>query len=276
MPAPSRIVYSREKKPRPERARARRFFIASAVLIVIAGLAWGVWRVLASARLAISDVEVMGTSRIGPDAIRDAVRDDLAGRVWLILPRNNYFFVSSVAIQEDLRNRFPQAADVSVEKIFPNTIRVSIRERRLWGVYCASQSATSTPSACFYIDNQGSAFQEFSSIAGFLLPVVWGMASTSVGAQAVVPEAIRFFDDARRVLASINATPIALRMSNAIPDDVILNLSEGWDIRVTRRRVVDEWFSILKTLLDKEVGVNRSRLEYVDLRFGQKVFYKLK
>jgi hypothetical protein len=53
-------------------------------------------------------------------------------------------------------------------------------------------------------------------------------------------------------------------------------LKEGWYILLNDKNEPDQTFSNLELVLDQEIKEKRPKLDYIDLRFGKKVFYKLK
>lgn len=246
------------------------------VIFMVVLLGVGFWYVARASYIRVKHIEITGTNVLSPKGIEDVVLAELHGALWLFVPRDNILVVSSKGLEAHLAEQFPSMAEVDVTKSFPDAIRVRIRERALWGVYCETRPIPEKPHPCAYLDEGGIVFQEFSNIEGWLLPVVIGSATPTLGEVAVSGDMLGFFQDARDALGKVDVKLLSLRESTTTPEDLSLGTGEGWEIRIPKQRPVSEWFPILKTLLDKEIGAKRSQLEYIDLRFGQKVFYKLK
>ncbi len=51
---------------------------------------------------------------------------------------------------------------------------------------------------------------------------------------------------------------------------------EGWYILLNTKNEPNPSFNNLKLVFDTQIKEKRLKLEYIDLRFGQKVFFKLK
>lgn len=270
----SRIVYSR--KPEPKKSIPKRVWYSLAVLIVLGIIGWGVWYLANLPYFRVDRIEISGVRRLPAPDIERAAAEAISGEQWLIFPRNNFFLVSSVRVRERLREAFPQAAEISVEKKFPDRLIIAVEERSLWGVVCSRPDAVLPPESCFYIDRRGTAYEELASVEGWLVPVIYIPQKSALGTQAVPEATLDFFNQAKGALASINGNLILLAVSSSTPSDVRLTLSENWDILVSSSRLPSEWVKILKTVLEKDIGEKRSQLEYVDLRFGNKVFYKFK
>lgn len=271
MPAPSRIVYP--ARPKPPRPFPRRTLLAIAGGLVLVAFAAGAIYLISRPALRIGRVEVRGAVRIPAGDVEGEVRRLASGKYGGLIPRDSILFLSAGAVRRGLRERFPQMVKVDVGRRFPQRLVISVTERTLWGVYCVRPQAGERQS-CAYLDGTGTAYEALAGFEGWLLPVIYGPESALLGAAAVPAAALGFFKEARVKLGAIGADPLALTLSTSTPDDVRLTLAEGWQIWVTRSRPIGEWLGVLTTLLEQEIGERRSSLAYVDLRFGNKVFYR--
>lgn len=272
MPRDSRVVYPIKPKPR-SKPFSKKAVLVFGLSVLVAVVFIGLLYAVRTPYLRVEQVEISGTRFLPASEIEQAVRNDLSGFFWFIIPRNNFFFVSDRRISGDVLRMFPQLSGVEIDKKFPKKIAVTVKERQLWGVYCfRSPTAVSVP--CFYLDSRGTAYEEFSRFEGWLLPLVYGPEAPKLGEAAISAEKLEFFGEAKAALESAGGRLLSMSLSTTTPDDVRLGVSEGWEVWITATRPVTEWLSVLKTLLASEVGEKRFGLEYVDLRFGNKVFYK--
>lgn len=228
------------------------------------------------ASLRLKKVEVYGASLINTADVANEVKEELSGKAWLFFPKNNFFMISAAGLRDNLLNKFNQASEIKVAKKFPSGIAVTLEERMLWGMYCIRAEAGAEPRTCFYVDTRGIAYEDVSSVEGSLLPVIYAYRGAAQGAKVADEGLLDFFAKAKGAAAGIQADLLSLTLSTSTPEDVHLNFSEGWRVLVSRSRPPEEWAALLKTVLEKEVGVRRGQLDYVDLRFGNKVFYKFK
>ncbi|MDP3727545.1 MAG: FtsQ-type POTRA domain-containing protein [bacterium] len=272
MPRESRIVYSQKaKSPRPFPKRPVLWSLGVGSFLLLLAVAGYVANLPA---LAVNDIDVSG-GNVPAEEIRQAVQGMLEGKFLLVVPRKNFFAVSGERIADELGQRFPEIASVSVDTRFPHRIIVRAEGRHLWGVYCRREGAD-PPEACAYLDAEGTAYEELERFSGWLLPVIYGPAPARLGESVVPPGMLGFFGDAQAALAGIDAKLLVLSFATATPDDARFSLAEGWYLLVTRSRPVAEWVGTLRTILEREIGARRPELEYVDLRFGTKVFYKFR
>ena len=264
--------------------------------VVLGAMAGGAAYVMTLPALRLERLEIKGADLVSPAAIEAKAREVIRGEVWGFIPRDNFFFVSSELIERELRRYFPQLEKVNAAKRFPNRLMIKIEERQLWGIYCERQDSTrlrpsfakatpgeqssggqaEPPSSCFYLDTNGTAYEALAAFEGWLLPVIYSPAPPTLGQEAARPEMLEFYGQAQKAASSINGQILTMTMSTTTPADVRLQLAEGWELWVTAERPTAEWLGVIKSVLEKEIGGRRSELDYVDLRFGNKVFYKYK
>lgn len=281
MPFDSRVVYP--VKAKPKKAFPRRVALGMLVIVALALAGVGAWYLLNLRFLRIERIEIRGQRLLAASELEAAVREMLGGSYFGAVPRNNFFFISGEELERGLVRRFSAIEQIAVDRIFPNRLAVNITERTLWGIYCDRPSARPEPGAdgvsaeersCFYLDTRGIAYEELSDVRGWLLPVIYASRPVKAGEQAVPASALRYFKEADAAAAAASARILSMRLATTTADDVRLDLAEGWHLLVATSRPVSDWGRALATVLEQEIRGRRSELEYVDLRFGAKVFYK--
>lgn len=263
--------------PRPRKPLSRKVIAALvivAVFLLLPVLGGAFWYLTNLAYFRIGEIGVEGAALIPADDIRGAARAELAGRYWRVFPADFVLFVSGETLAQSLRERFSEIAEVGAEKRLPNRLHITIRERELWGVYCVRHDPAVPSESCFYVDMEGTAYEPLSGFEGSLLPIVYSAQELKTGERAVATETISFFSEAAAALGNIGLKPLALSLSTSTPGDGRLLLAEKWEVWISFGRPVEEWLGVLNTVLEKDIGARRKDLEYVDLRFGNKVFYK--
>lgn len=274
MATSSRIVYP--GSPPKQKKRMPRWALRLWVLLgSLAILITGIWYLFHLRYFRISgeeNIAVRGTFVLSASEVARVTLENISGSYAGIIPRDNLVVVSPQRLERELLRKFPQLSGVTISKDFPHTLVVVVEERALWGAYCVRQTGGGRP--CWYLDRHGTAYEEISSLAGWLLPIIIGESSVKLGASAVAEDTLILFDKTRDVLGALSIRPLTLAISSTTPTDGRISTEEGWDILITTPRPPQEWAGVLKTILEKEVGPKRLQLDYVDLRFGNKVFYK--
>lgn len=308
----SRVVYPNRKQEARKRVAGFVFF-AFCVFAIVGLFGFGLYSFAQLEKFRIKNISVEGARALSQDEIRIVAEDALGGSFFFIIPRNHYVFAQSRHLAETLPKKFPRIRTASVKKIFPDGIKIIIEERTEWGIYCgeisnllkqiapqfdgASKSQISNQSGddtatsmalgeddavvhavCGYIDRKGVLFEYPFEVFGTLLPVISdnSLAEIREGDAVVSRDAVSFFEAARnRAKQELGISFIELGVMKELPDDYRLYSNEGWYVLAPRLGDQALWFNPLKALMEHELK-NRVGLEYIDARFGNKLFYKKK
>ena len=196
--------------------------------------------------------------------------------MWVV-PRSSILAASSAGIADGIKKEFPAIKNISVQKRFPDSLDIAVDERNFWGIFC-NDLAGSASSTCVMIDESGYAYAESPEPKGSLiLKVRSDDAGVSVGDFAVRPETmdrIRILAQKLPEAAGVWAEDFELRQD--APRDIRAAMAGGFHIFLRTDTDLANAMRVLKKVLDEEIGDRRSKLDYIDLRFGNKVFYKLR
>lgn len=243
-----------------------------AAVFILGGAFAGAIYVLRLPQLQIREIAFSGLGVLDKEDLERNIKDMLSGeKYWRLLPRSSIFLASTKDIALNLQKSFPRIERVSVKRSFPDKLEVVVKERGLFGIFCG-------PSFCAYIDSSGYAFDGAPSFSGSLITKVRSDGEDAkVGQNAVDPkfmERIVFLGmEIRRLL---EATSVVYELSSKTPREVSVVTDEGFKILFNRDDDFANVFRVLETLLEEEIKEKRDRLDYIDVRFGNKAFYKLK
>lgn len=272
----SRIVYTPRGIKKSRSLRLPLMGVAASVAIIAAAAL--IIATLRSPALRIKTVAVSGADILDPGAIRDAALATLAGSRWLVIPRASFFLADGSLVARDLEYNFPSIRSVNVSREFPATLRVDIAERDFWGIYCNGLESSSTP-VCAFMDLSGFAYARSPEPRGVLVRIVRSDITDPpvVGSQALNPglmETIRALE--RDIPAYAGVEIREFHFSARIPSEISVIAREGFTLIVKREDDGDTALRALARVLAEEIRERRPQLDYIDLRFGNKVFYKLR
>ena len=255
----AKVKPGRRKTTRPRLSwRAVRVLLAAAV--VLYGGYRGFTLVLVATTLQVSKVTVHGNVRLSAGQVQQLAHG-LYGRHILTvdLARHRRAILGS-----------PWVADAALRRVLPSTIEISIVERRPVGI---SRLGTQL----YLVDRQGIIIDEFGpQYAEYDLPIIDGLLrKPKNGKPALDPARAEL---AAQVIDSLAAQPqLARRLSqvdvndarNAVvlldDDPALLYLGEDHF-----RERLQSYVEVAETLRERAA----SEIDYVDLRFGRRVFMK--
>lgn len=279
----NRILYIPKERKNfkvPKRAINLRAVMGGvAVLFIMAG-------VIVSLRvdaLRIHKVSVSGTRSLNPQDIQKEITSTLEGSYLAGLVPYRFLLASPVQqISSRIKEVFPLIAEVNIKKVFPDELDITVRERDLFGILCNDRMKNAsadehTDAECAYVDTDGITYQRSPISSGFLITKIsTDASSTPVGDQLIERAIIERMTLLKRELPAVGVEPVRYELMSAIPHEIHVITNEGFALMVKDGDDVVNMMRVLKAVLEKEIGSRRKNLSYIDLRFGNKVFYKFK
>ncbi len=295
----SKLLYSRHLPGRSYKI----VILIMLVLLFVGAMAYGLYYLAKLPYWQITHISVSGTRSLQESKVRSAVEEYMNGSFLYIIPKTNYFFVRASSVGGVLLSKFPRILTVSVQKKFPSSLDISLTERDIWALYCndslyakeksagirpavASSTLLVVPElkqkpvhSCFYIDETGDVVDSALEYQGSLLTIFFERRSENpkLGERVLSDADILFFRSSREEYKkNIGAEIVSFEKTDALLDDYILFTQEGWYVLVPRSADISLSVKGIKTLLDAVIKGDRGRLAYIDARFGNKMFYKLR
>lgn len=269
------------EKPKLRRRRRRQVVSVVVGLIIVALLVSLGW-IATTSKLMISSVKVSGAVAVSPAEVKNLVETVLAGKYFYIFPKRHIFWYPQQELEKKLSEQFSRIDSINISRQGFNEIEVKVKERMPLVLVCAER--------CFFADRSGLVYAVAPT---FSKPVylIWdtGSSTPSVGSKVGEPGAFDFieliagyFDEvfAGRGLGNWQAT----RVVSLAEGDYKIVFSEAetgktLPVLVANSEAPTSSAKNLDLALGQILGTSTPRLlpslEYLDLRFGKKVFYKL-
>ena len=260
------------------RRRRRRALLAGALVFVVLVLAAGAVWLAHAPFVRVVSVEVSGAQSVASSTIEEYVRSQMAGDYLWLFPRDNIFLYPRRAIEAGLLARYPALRSVDVHAADFRTVAVAAVERQPAALWCPTGA---TQEGCFYMDEDGVVY---SPAPDFSSPVY----VSYEGALAPSAQA-----GARQYLAPADfqsLSALAGALGQKEPDDPVRTVvvDDSRDVRVYFQNDFVLIFNLkddggdiferftLALASDPFKGKSLGDFEYLDLRFGDKLYYKLK
>jgi hypothetical protein len=226
---------------------------------------------------------VTGANNISAPLIQKYVEDKLAESSVGYISGRNIFAFDPASLESAIMRDFPRAKGVRVarDQALGNGLVVTLTERTPFALWCDSGTGTE----CFLIDETGVVFAPGETAASSSLAtryVFAGDLSTSSAPLSNAPYGEVFagehFSAMVELLKNLHDAGIeALGARLESGSDFTVSISEGFYLKVSHEEDPQTLAKNLLLILSTEaLKDKRGDLEYVDLRFGNRVYYKFK
>lgn len=259
-----------------EKERKVRLTLGSvlAILILVSPII-----ILRSQRFLIKSITIAGNTVTKSEDIESLVATKLTGNYGLIVPHSSSIFYPKAAIQADLLLAIPRLKSVTITRTGWKGISITVTERTPAALYCTNVT-TAAPTGCYFMDQDGFIFSEAPSFSGGVY-----VAYTSES-PLESPLGHYFLDSA--TFAKLVAMLNDLNLLHMTPKILIVKSDDSYNLTLSSGLVViwkqeDDAKSVESNLISftNDASIFDSThtladLSYIDLRFGNKVFYKFK
>jgi hypothetical protein len=254
--------------------------------------------------LHIADVRVVGTRALDEQEIRGHVQEHIDGAYMWVFPKRHSLYYPDKKIRADLLSMYPRIKSLDFDVIGATSLHVQVTEREPYALWCGHVLSTTSPASaapdCYFADDGGYLFSRAPYISDNEFFKIYGTPQqVSINTRTSVT--LSLDDD---VLQSEVAHDYSMIGTQYLPEDVFVRVmkfvsvlkAEGIDSEslevlgvqgtlhlLTGGSVlfnIDQDLSIAladlvlahtKKLAD---GQEVHELEYIDVRFDNKVLFK--
>lgn len=223
----------------------------------------------------IKTITVEGNSSVDAEQVQEIAKAHVAGKYYYLFSRANRFLYSKDVIIEDLYTQFKRIKIVSLN-VNKSNLLITIEEREPAYTWCSGMPGN-TQNKCYFIDSNGYIFSESPVFSGNVFFAFYGDVDNEnpIGLTYLNASAFKDIDTLITFLNDKKLHPFAFRSHDNGVYDLYLEqggkiiFKEGLDIPL----LISNLDLIIKnTQVFKSTGT--SKLEYIDFRFGNKLYYK--
>lgn len=256
----------------------------SVCLLLGAGIVGGLGFASHAERLAIKDVTVTGAQMLPANALTAAVQSGLADNHWWIFAKQNIFLYPGKEIEAKLSSEFPRIKDVELSRpaLLAQAVVVTVKERLPYAKWCPGEIAGASHGAgaetCFFMDEQGFIFAQASDQLTPTTSYVFHdglIPNTDIIGQTFLRGRLADIVHFLESLKAAGYQPQGMSVENE--KDFSIPLADAFTLRVLFDAAGEKTIHDLKLALEADSVRDRvGELEYVDMRFGNRVYYKFK
>jgi len=263
----------------PLRVRVFRFFVCIllillALFVIVYGAIWFVNQ----PRFAIRDVKIVGKTKEPIPIIRGSVASYFESPLAYLFDRQTVFTASRSNLAKTLEVSFPRLTAATVDWDHEGTMTISLSDRE--PVYIWKATATSTDeydvdsNAFVFAIRKHFAVDKTSSTSP--IAFVGGIQAVNpIGKYALSKDMFSWFLLVKDEIAKIGVYVKEIEVGES--GDLTLYTTEGWKLMINKRddnRTISQYLKATLSAVDSEGKVVRSDLEYVDMRFPKKAYFR--
>jgi hypothetical protein len=239
-------------------------------------------------QLRIETVRFEGNVALSDQELWASMAGHLEGSYAHLFSRRNIIFLRRSTIEEGLLRDFVRLESVSVSREGLHTVIVKSAERAPKGLWCG---AAETAGTCYYFDGNGLAFAQAPRLSGgtFITYIrdfhedVAKYPENVIGSYLASPEEFHALEDFMSSLVSLGFhVERATWQNDAIDLSVRSSLESEQNVRLLLKaplappyaKAFSNLASVLRTTGEDGEPLSLAGIEYIDIRFENKVFYK--
>ena len=235
-------------------------------------------------KININKISILGSDIINKEDISKKTADFLNGKYLYIFPKTNIFLYPKTDLINYLYKEYPRIKNIEIKDISLDfkTLEISISLRESKALWCDKLSLEEGEvSRCYFLDDLGFVFApspDFSGNAYFkyygILPYGDPIGSYFLEDKEKFKEISSLVDE----IYKLEISPLYMVAENQ--EKFTIYLAGGskifFDTTESILKTKERIHTLIKSddLFKKEGGI--LEVDYIDLRFGDKVFYKLK
>jgi len=241
------------------------------LIIILTGL----YFLLFFSNFQVNNIIISGNEKINSQDLQNVINDNINRKIielgnWNISSQS-IFLIATENIKNKILNSYPIIENLTVTKKFPQDLNVQIEERKQFAIFCQNDN-------CFNIDDNGVIFGNSSIFKEdyFIVRQSQNYDDLFLGKNVVHKNLMTIISEIEKNLKdnfqinlteALISTPIRLDIKTGESWQIYFDIDENCDIKLQLTK--------LNLLLRGEITPEiRQKLEYVDLRFKDRAYYK--
>lgn len=281
---------------------------------VLAAAALGVlsWYLLWSGTFRIGNIEINGAASDTEAVIRELIEERLDKRRALVLPQASVFMFDTEAAQVDIRGKF-YFDKLELRKRLPDSLVIDVSEKQIVAAFLAGTRFMALDDSGFVVreltERESLMMKELPEGMGAVVTGELGAEAVDIdeisgadvdpeeikrnenptplilerdpsgnervpGDNALSQDALALILQAYALLPDVTGSGVRWFSLDPSADTIDVSLKSGWSVYLTTLLPFDVQRERLALVLKEKIGERRAELEYVDLRYDERIFFR--
>ncbi|HHE45930.1 MAG TPA: FtsQ-type POTRA domain-containing protein [Candidatus Moranbacteria bacterium] len=260
------------EKNRPKKRGVRRilFYFISVIFLGVV-----IYILFFSSLMSITKIKISGNKNITQQLLLRQINPQISGKYFQLLNKNNFLLVKISRIKKILSSQFVQIRKIEIKKKFPSYLEINIVERVPTLIVCSNNQK-------YILDENGQVYDKINSLPKKDLIILTDESHRpiSLGDYLLDKKYLSYILKIKKIVEE--ETGLKLKNNfwtpSLISGDIRTETQTGWKIYFNEQNNLSEEVEMLKAVLNKKIisVAQRAKLEYIDLRIKNKVYYKFR
>jgi len=268
--------------------RMKRLRWSILLIVILGGLTWGLSYLSNDRHVVIDKIEIAGAHIINQDNVESNIKENLSGKYLHLFSKSNIFIYPRSKIYDSLLLNFPRIEKLSVYRDNLRTLHIDISERSGSYLYCGPsipEDKEEVGENCYFVNDDGYIFDKAPYFSGNIYfkyyltlennPEPQGKQMLSVDEFHKI---VKFINEVNNLglktiylhMDSDNTNYLYLNHeTESIPPKIIFKNENSFDTILENLTA-----AMKKREFADEIKSKYNTLQYIDLRFKNKVLYK--
>ncbi len=273
-------IFKQNKRVRLKRKKMiiKAWLIAGVVTLVFVLIVWGAH----NERIRIVDINIEGNEFVIAKKIQNIAQAKLKGSYFYIFPKNNIFIYPKKQIENKIKDVFERIYIVEINISNLNSITINVKERKPYLLWCGERKElkeSETNNSCYFVDKKGFIFAQAPLFSNNVYFTAYGKLNKDkeeiLGNNFLNEKRFIRLIQLRDLLAKegIDTTTLTQKDNGdfefMLAESGKLIFNESQDIKKLLRNL-----SAAVEVKKNEGKDIKNKLEYIDARFNNKIFFK--
>lgn len=237
-------------------------------------------------KIRITSIEVTGNKILDTESIKDILNKEMDGYYYFIVPKDSVFFYPRKHLEYTLSDKFKRIKEISIDMKGDQTLEVYLSERKAAYTWCGENFPTDEESLekekCYFMSADGYIFDRAPFFSGAVYFKFYGPGAMG---SVFAPDYFNKLIDFKYTILSMGLHPNIFNLKK--DNDVELYLSSNNSFVQAPKIIFKSNSDLQKVAENLQAAVTTDplktnlkdtydKLNYIDLRFGNKIYYKFR
>lgn len=222
--------------------------------------------------LQLKTVRVEGTEVVDPVDIQTAVFKRLEGNYLFVIPKTNILLLPLPSIERMLAGAFPRLQTITLSRSSISTLAIKVSEYHAKYLWCDS--------SCFFMDQNGMVYSSAPYFSGTTYPKIFNTQAKELPFSPLSAQELSMIDTLSERLPQMKIVLEEIHFDTTHTARIIFphngSLATLYiDPGVSIEKTLDNLYSGIRTDPLSSLFADKTKvLQYIDMRYGDRVIYK--